>query len=171
MPIRFWTARIPDEIWAPVWEAALILIVGITAWAAGQPWLFASLGPTAYEQAEKPHMKSARLYNVLVGHFVALGCGFLGVAIMHAWGAPKVNATTFIPMARLGASVIGVAATTLLCLKLKASQPAALSTTLLVTLGPYDTAMGALWIAVGVVIIAVVGEPVRRMRLSRPQSQ
>lgn len=171
MGIRFWIARIPDHIWAPVWEAVLILIVGITAWAAGQPWLFASLGPTAYEQAEKPHMNSARLYNVLVGHFVALGCGFLGVAIMSAWGAPKVNATTFISMARLGASVIAVAVTTLLCLKLKASQPAALATTLLVTLGPYDTARGALWIAAGVVIIAAVGEPVRRMRLSRPQSQ
>ena len=169
MQVKFWIARLPDEIWAPLWEAILILIIGITAWASGR--LFASLGPTAYERAEKPHMKSARLYNVLVGHFVALGCGFLGAAIMHAWGAPKVNGTTFVSMARLGAGVIAVAATTLLCLKLKASQPAALATTLLVALGPYDTAMGALWIAVGVVIIAAVGEPVRRMRLSPPQSQ
>ena len=71
MQLKFWIARIPDYIWAPLWEAVLIFIVGITAWAAGQPWLFASLGPTAYEQVEKPHTKSARLYNVLVGHFVA----------------------------------------------------------------------------------------------------
>lgn len=116
-------------------------------------------------------MKSARLYNVLVGHFVGLGCGFLGVAAMNVWSAPKVNETTSVTLARLGAAVIAVAATTFLNLELDAGQPAALATSLLVSLGTYDKAMGALWIAVGVVIIAAIGEPVRRLRLPKPQRQ
>jgi hypothetical protein len=171
MRTAFWIIRIPDDIWAPFWEGALILVVGIAAWASGHPWLFSSLGPTAYEQAEKPHLKSARLYNVIVGHFVGLGCGFLGVAIMNAWGTPKVNEITAVSMARLGSAVIAVVATTFLNLKLDSGQPAALATALLISLGTYDTAMGALWIVIGVLILAAIGEPVRRLRLPKPQAQ
>src|SRR6185437_5894985 len=114
---------------------------------------------------------SARLYNVIVGHFVGLGCGFLGVAIMNAWGTPKVNEITSVSMARLGAAVIAVVATTFLNLKLDSGQPAALATALLISLGTYDTAMGALWIVIGVLILAAIGEPVRRLRLPKPQAQ
>jgi hypothetical protein len=171
MRTKFWIVRIPDDIWAPFWEGALIFVVAITAWASGHPWLFSSLGPTAYEQAEKPHLKSARLYNVIVGHFVGLGCGFLGVALLHAWGAPKVSGITSVSLPRLGAAVVGVVATTLINLELESGQPAALATCLLVSLGPYDTAMGALWLAVGVLILAAVGEPVRRLRMPKPQRQ
>jgi hypothetical protein len=163
--------RLPDSVWATFWEGALILIAGITALASGHPWLFTSLGPTAYELAEKPELKSARLYNVIVGHFVGLGCGFLGVAIMNAWAAPKVSATSLVTWPRLGAAVIAVAVTTLINLALDSGQPAAMATTLLVALGTYQTAMGALWIAVGVVILGVVGEPIRRLRLPKKRQQ
>lgn len=74
-------------------------------------------------------------------------------------------------MARLGAAVIAVMATTFINLELDSGQPAALATTLLVSLGAYDTALGALWIVIGVAIMAVVGEPVRRRRLPKPQRE
>jgi hypothetical protein len=53
----------------------------------------------------------------------------------------------------------------LLTLILKAGQPAALATTLLVSLGSMQTLRDAVAIAAGVVIITIVGEPVRRFRL------
>lgn len=165
MKARFLISRIPDDIWAPFWEGALIIVVGVTAFASGHPWLLASLGPTAYEQAEQPQLKSARLYNVLVGHFVGLGSGFAAVAIMGAWDSVPVTGNTTLSFDRLGAAVIAAVLTTFLDLVLHASQPAALATTLLVSLGTYDTAMGALWIAVGVVLLGIFGEPVRRLRL------
>jgi hypothetical protein len=171
MRTRFWIVRVPDDIWAPFWEGLLICVVAVTAWLAGHPWLFSSLGPTAYEQAEKPHSKSARLYNVVVGHLVGLGCGFLGIALLNAWAAPKVSGTTFVPLARLGAAVIAAVATTFINLELESSQPAALATSLLVALGPYDTAKGALWVVVGVLILAAIGEPVRRLRLPKPERE
>lgn len=171
MRTKFWIVRIPDDVWAPFWEGVLILVVAISAWAAGHPWLFSSLGPTAYELAEKPHLKSARLYNVVVGHLVGLGCGLIALAIIGAAGTPKVSASSFVPMARLGASVIGVVATTFINLELDSGQPASLATCLLITLGSYDTARGALWIVIGVLILAAIGEPVRRLRLAKPQRQ
>jgi CBS domain-containing membrane protein len=171
MRTKWLIARIPDDIWAPFWEGALILIVGATAFASGHPWMFASLGPTAYEQAEKSDQKSARLYNVIVGHFVGLGSGFAGMAIVGAWNAITVTANTSLPFDRMTASVIAATLTTFVNLILDSGQPAALSTALLVTLGAYDTPMGALWLAVGVVILGAIGEPVRRMRLLARQKR
>ena len=64
-----------------VGEGALILVVGAIGWAAGWPFLFTSLGPTAFELVEKPKSPSAKFYNVVVGHFVALAAGFLSLWI------------------------------------------------------------------------------------------
>jgi CBS domain-containing membrane protein len=164
-PLERRVRRIPDIVWATFWEAVLILIAGATAVASGFPWLFTSLGPTAYELAEKPELPSARLYNVIVGHFVAIGCGFAGVAILGAWNAPTVNAHSIPTVARMGAAVIAVALTVAINLLLRSGQPAALATTLLVSLGAMQTAYAALWLAVGVTIVAIFGEPIRRIRL------
>ena len=60
--------------------AALILIVALTAFWAGQPWLFPSLGPTAYLLAKYPELPSSRIYNCVVGHLVGLASGFAAVA-------------------------------------------------------------------------------------------
>jgi CBS-domain-containing membrane protein len=67
--------------------------------------------------------------------------------------------------ARMWAAVIALIVTVLVCLLLKASHPPAGATTLLVAIGSIQTAADAINVAVGVVIIAAVGELVRRMRL------
>jgi HPP family len=93
---------------------------------------------------------------------IALGAGFFALGILSAWNAPKVGSADFVSSPRLWAAVLAVAITTLLTLVLKASQPAALSTTLLVSLGSMQRGRDAVAIIVGVVILAVVGEPIRR---------
>ncbi len=158
-------ARISDLAWGTFWEGVLILIAGATALWSGHPWLFSSLGPTAYELAEKPELPSARLYNVIVGHFVAIGAGFASIAIVGAWNAPIVNAHSMMNAPRLWTAVIAVVLTVFLNLLLRSGQPAALATALLIALGTMQTAYAALWLAVGVLIVAIVGEPVRRIRL------
>ena len=143
-------------------EGGLILLVGAIAWAAGWPLLFTSLGPTAYEIVEKPKSSSAKFYNVVAGHFLALGAGFLALWMFAAGNAPKVASAGFVSSPRLWAAVVAVAITTLVTLALKANQPAAMATTLLVTLGSMQRARDAAAIAVGVLILAIVGIPVRR---------
>jgi hypothetical protein len=159
-----WSDRIPDYIWAPLWEGALLLFVGACAWAVGQPWLFPSLGPTAYEQAVMPELRSARLYNVLVGHYVALAAGFGSLWLIGGWAAAPIVGTGSVSTLRLWASIIAAVITTLVNLVLHSEQPAALATTLLVTSGAYQNARGAVSILIGVTLIGVVGEPIRRIR-------
>jgi hypothetical protein len=149
----------------------LLLTVGVLGLASHQPLLIASLGPTVYEQVEKPLLKSSRFYNVVVGHWIGLAAGFASLALLHVGDEPSVVATGHITALRVWACVIAAAVTTLAGLVLRASQPAALSTTLLVALGPFQTRREALIVIVAVLLVAVFGEPVRQMQLRRHEHQ
>jgi len=149
-------------LYASLGEGALILLMGAIALAARRPLIFASLGPTAYELVEKPLAPTARTYNIIAGHIVGLGAGLFSLWLLAAWNAPKVLSTGSVTSARLWAAVLSVVITTAATLSLKASQPASLSTTLLVSLGSMQTTRDAAAIAIAVLIIAAVGEPLRR---------
>ena len=148
---------------APVCEAALILVVSVAAWLTQQPLVFTSLGPTAYEMIEQPHRKSARPYNVIGGHLIGVLAGFAALLITRAWYTPAVSAR-HIQLPRVEAAVVSTALTVFFTLLLKASQPAALSTTLLISLGTLQQWRDILVIMGAVLLMTVVGEPIRRWR-------
>jgi hypothetical protein len=156
--------RASDMALATLGEGGLILAMAAIGWASGQPLIFASLGPTAYELVEQPHMRSARAYNIIVGHFIGLGAGFFALWVLHAWSAPNVLAAGVVTAPRMWAVTIAAAVTTVLTLLFKAGQPAALATTLLISLGGMQTRKSAVAIILGVLIIAAIGEPLRRLR-------
>jgi uncharacterized membrane protein YjjB (DUF3815 family) len=70
----------------------------------------------------------------------------------------------FVPV-RVEACAIAVALTALFTLLLKAGQPAAYATAILVGLGSMQRPSDAVSIFVAVLILGLVGEPIRRMRL------
>src|SRR5690242_19064258 len=149
---------------APIGEAALILVVAIVGWACHQPLVFASLGPTAYEVVETPKRPSARPYNIIVGHAIAVLAGFAALFLVHAWSAPGVSMHG-VPFVRIWAGAIAAFLTLFFTVLIGATQPAALSTTLLVSLGIMQTSQDGVMIMGGVVLITLVGMPVRRLRL------
>jgi hypothetical protein len=157
---------IPDVVFAPLASAFSIVIAGLLGLAFHRPWLFASLGPTAFQLAEYPEQKSARAYNTIVGHFSGLAMGFAAVAMLNAWDAPKVLSTHDLTAVRVWASVVAMALTSGLIVLLRASHPPAGSTTLLVSLGSFSTWADVRVVVIGVVIVAAVGEMLRYIRLS-----
>src|SRR5262249_59388015 len=102
-------------------------------------------------------MPSARPYNIVVGHLIGLSAGFLAVYLLNAWAAPNVLATGVVSAQRMWATTISAALTTFACLALKAGQPAALATTLLVSLGAMQARRDAVAIIVGGLFIVAVG--------------
>ena len=156
-----------DLVWAILGEGGLVLALGAIGWATKQPLIFASLGPTAYELTEQPQMPSARPYNIIVGHLIGLGAGFLAIYLLNAWAAPNVLATGIVSPQRMWATAISAALTAFVSLAVKAGQPAALATTLLVSLGAMQTRRDAIAIVVGVLLVTAMGEPLRRLRLRR----
>ena len=63
-------------------------VPALLGWGVHQPLIFASLGPTAYERVEQPQIRRAKVYNIIVGHLVGLGAGFLSVFVLNAWSEP-----------------------------------------------------------------------------------
>ena len=161
-----------DLLWGPGVSGLLMLVVGalalaaglITGLSSGLPWLFPSLGPTAYIQATDPASPPARFYNTVVGHGIGLVCGFMGAFVMNAYSDPVVQAAHQLTFGRVGAAAIALALTVGLTLALKASHPPAGATTLLVALGAFKLE-DTLSVVAGVLIVAVAGEVFRRMRL------
>jgi hypothetical protein len=160
---------IPDVLWAPASAVGLMLLVGAIALVARCPFLFPSLGPTAFQQAEYPHHRSAGIYHVIVGHLLGLISGFLAVGVLGAMNTPPATADTPPSAARLGAIALAVAMTIMLQLVLRASHPPAVSTTLLIALGAFPVSVHtALTVVIGVILVAIPGELLRRARLKAP---
>lgn len=158
--------RVPDIAWAPIVAALLMLIVGLIGLLAHQPWLFPSLGPTAFLQAEQPEQPSARFYNTVMGHLHGLVAGIIAVLLLGASAAPPVLSTGELTPVRVWAAVLAVALNMLSGFVLKASHPPAAATTLLVALGGFKpTWQDAVTVMIGVLIVAIVGEALRRFRL------
>lgn len=157
---------VAEAIWSPLAVGALVGAVGLLGLAVDEPWLFPSLGPTAFLQAESPGLPSSTFRATVLGHAVGLAAG---VAAVHAFGLagePSVMATGHLTLARVGASVAAVALTMLGKPLFGASHPPAAATTLLVALGGLKaTATGAAAVAAGVLIVAALGEGLRRVRL------
>lgn len=159
------TRTVPLFVWGPLSAGFLILIVGWLGVISGQSWLFPSLGPTAFLQAEKPESPSSSIYSTIVGHLVGMAVAFLLVLLFGAADSPSVLTTGHLTEARLWASVLGLMISLLLMMMLRASHPPSAATTLLITLGGFGVNMkDAITIIGGVLILAVTGEFFRQLR-------
>jgi CBS domain-containing membrane protein len=156
--------RRKDLLIAPICEGVLILVAALAGWITHRPLIFASLGPTAYELIETPKYPSARPYNIVVGHVVALLAAFASLYLTHAWAAPVVSAAG-VPLPRVWAAALAAALTVFVTLLLRAAQPAAIATALLISLGFMQTWQDALTIFAAVMLMLVLGEPLRLWRL------
>lgn len=153
-----------DLVIAPAGEALLILVVGLAGWLTHQPLVFASLGPTAYELIETPHRRSAQPYNVFVGHLAGVAAGYLALAVTGAWTAPT-SSLHGIPLIRVLTVVVATALTVFGTILVRAGQPAAISTSMLIAMGIMSAPRDAFVIMAGVTLMIAVGEPLRKIRL------
>ena len=153
-----------DTIVAAAYEAGLLSLAALLSYAFHAPLIFSSLGPTAYEMIETPTRDSARPYNVLVGHAVGVCAALAALWLSRGWAAPEISVHG-LPLVRVLTIMIAGFLTVGGTLALKATQPAALSTTLLVALGTMQTWVAVLSIMVSVGLMAAIGEPLRRIRI------
>jgi CBS domain-containing membrane protein len=153
-----------DLLVVPFTEGRLVLVISAVAWATQQPLVFASLGPTAYELIEQPDRQSGRPYNVILGHLIGVGSAFLALAVTAAWHTPAIGAFTTIAMPRMCALLLASALTAFRTLPLGATQPAALSTSLLIASGSMQRGRDAVVITAAVLMLTAMGEPIRRWK-------
>ena len=143
----------------------MLLVAGGFGLLVHRPLLFASLGPTAYELVETPGRPSARPYNILVGHGLAILSALLALSLTHAGSAVSVSLSGGLSPRRIAAAVFAATLTVFLTLLARAMQPAAVSTTLLLALGSRVPVHDAALVFAGILLLTLVGEPLRRWRL------
>lgn len=157
-------ARPSEYIWPALAAAGGIGVIGALSVICRVPWLFASLGPTIVIQCGTPHERTARPWNVVVSHLLALAAAFLTIHLVGAVHLPPFAENSVLTMDRAVAAAVSVGLGFYLEVSLDARHPPSASTALLVSLGIVSpTWKTAATIAVGVLLVAAIGEVLRQL--------
>ncbi len=111
-----------------------IAIMSAVAWVTDEPFIFPSLGPTAFLLFYTPTAPAASPRNTIIGHAIGAGAGYLALVIFGLTDDPAALATS-VTGPRVGAAAVSLALTSALMIWLRAPHPPAGATTLIVSLG------------------------------------
>jgi CBS domain-containing membrane protein len=159
-------ARFPER---PVWAVFMfvngfvtIAILAGVAMVSGTPFVFPSLGPTAFLFFFTPTLPTASPRNTLYGHAIGIACGYgalLATGLQHAPPAMVEG----VGLRRVLAAALSLAATGALMILLKAAHPPAGATTLIVALGIVTRPFHLVVIEVAVVLLTVQAVVINRL--------
>ena len=109
-------------------------LLALLAVITGSPFVFPSLGPTAYLFFFSPLAEASSPRNTILGHALGLICGYAAFALTTATGPPfGMHAGVYGP--RILAAALSLSATGALMVLFRVSHPPAGATTLIVSLG------------------------------------
>lgn len=130
--------RFPERL---VWAAFMfvngfitIAILAAVAMISGVPFVFPSLGPTAFLLFFTPVAPTASPRNTIVGHAIGILCGYGALWIAGLEDAQSA-AITGVNGSRIVAAALSLASTGALMILAKAAHPPAGATTLIISLG------------------------------------
>jgi len=111
-----------------------IALLALVAVVTDSPFVFPSLGPTAYLLFISPIGESSSPRNTIIGHAIGLICGYGAYVVSGAAAMPfGVHAGIYWP--RILSAALSLSATGAFMVLLKAGHPPAGATTLIVSLG------------------------------------
>ena len=111
-----------------------IALLSLVSLVTGTPFVFPSLGPTAFLFFFDPRAPSASPHHAVVGHAIGIACGYGSLVLLglqHAGPALAVG----VDGRRVLAAALSLAATGALMILFKAAHPPAGATTLIISLG------------------------------------
>jgi len=159
-PQSSWT-RLNRGLYAALGGGITLLVVGLVAHVAHQPFLFPSLGPTAFVIYFASTSRQAAPRNVVCGQMIGLGSGVVSVVLLGLWGVP-VDLTS-IGFHRLAAALLALSLTFILMSWLGVEHAPAGATTLIVALGVVNTPWGILAMAAAVLCTVGIAIVLNRM--------
>ena len=108
-------------------------LLALLALVTGSPFVFPSLGPTAYLFFFSPLAEASSPRNAILGHAIGLICGYAAFALTAASSPPfAMHAGVHSP--RVLAAALSLSATGALMVLFRVSHPPAGATTLIVSL-------------------------------------
>jgi CBS domain-containing membrane protein len=142
-------------VWAVYVGINGFVTIGLLAFLAlvtGSPFVFPSLGPTAYLFFFSPLAEASSPRNTILGHAIGLICGYAAFAMTSGFGPPFAMHGS-VPGPRVLAAALSLAATGALMVLFRVSHPPAGATTLIVALGIISQPKELVVIEVAVVLL------------------
>ncbi len=139
-----------------------IAIMSLAAFVSGAPFIFPSLGPTAFLFFYTPMAPASSPKNAIGGHLIGALAGYLALVVFGLTDAGPALATS-VTGGRVGAAALSLALTSGFMVWFRVPHPPAGATTLIVSLGilrePWQ--LGVLMLAVA--LLTVQGFVINRL--------
>jgi CBS domain-containing membrane protein len=139
-----------------------IALMSLLALLTGQPFIFPSLGPTAFLLFYTPHAAAASPRNTFLGHLIGAACGYLALVVFGLLSAGPALATG-VDGARAGAAGLSLGLTAGLMVWFRVPHPPAGATTLIVSLGILTRLDQLAVLMLGVALLLVQGFVINRL--------
>jgi CBS-domain-containing membrane protein len=139
-----------------------IAILAAVAMVSHTPFVFPSLGPTAFLFFFTPRAPAASPRHTIYGHAIGILCGYVALWLFGLQHAPPAMATG-VSAARIGAAALSLASTGALMILLKAAHPPAGATTLIISLGIVTAPFHLLVIEIAVVVLTLQAIAINRL--------
>lgn len=139
-----------------------IALMSLLAVATGQPFIFPSLGPTAFLLFSSPLTPAASPRNTFLGHLVGVAAGWAALWVFGLLDAGPALVTG-VDAARAGAAGLSLGLTAGLMVWLGVPHPPAGATTLIVSLGILARPDQLVVLMLGVVVLVGQGIVINRL--------
>jgi len=152
-----------------VWAAFMFVngfitigLLSLVALGTGTPFVFPSLGPTAFLFFFDPRAPSASPHHAVIGHGIGILCGYGSLVLFHLEHSGSALALG-VTGPRVLAAALSLAATGALMILLKAAHPPAGATTLIVSLGAIARPLHLAVIEVALVLLVLQAIAINRL--------
>ncbi len=155
----------PRSVWAVYVCINSFITMGLLALLAlvtGSPFVFPSLGPTAYLFFFSPLAEASSPRNTLLGHAIGLICGYAAFVLTTGYSPPFATHGA-IHGSRVLAAAVSLSATGALMVLFRVSHPPAGATTLIVSLGIISQPKELVIIEVAVVLLTTQAFAINRL--------
>src|SRR5262245_43400699 len=153
----------------PIWALFMFLngfitiaLLAAVAMISHTPFIFPSLGPTAFLFFFSPLSPASSPRHTIFGHAIGIVCGYAALWIFGLQDAPPAMAAG-VSMARVGAAALSLAATGALMILCQAAHPPAGATTLIISLGIVTRPSQLVVIEVAVAILTLQAIAINRL--------
>ncbi|AZH27237.1 HPP family protein [Haloplanus aerogenes] len=139
------------------YAGVLFTVLGAVAWLSGQPFVFPSLGPSAFLLAFERRGDRSRLFRVVASHAIGGVAGLLAYTALGAGATLTATPPGSAAGLHLVASgICSIVLTSWGMIATDTNHAPACATTLIVSLGLLSTPMQVATIVVSVVVLVVV---------------
>jgi CBS domain-containing membrane protein len=160
--LRHFPPRLVWALYVLVNGFLTISLLALLAVATDSPFVFPSLGPTAYLLFIAPLAENSSPRNTILGHAIGLICGYAAFIITGAANLPfGVHAGVYWP--RILSAALSLSATGAFMVLLRAGHPPAGATTLIVSLGIISKPKELIIIEVAVFLLVAQALAINRM--------